>query len=81
MIYFIALIVGWIAGVLAVWSVCAFRGKSDRWKRQMFYSAPIWMLPIFAVHRLGWYALFAAFATYGLVFLALWMDSRKKLPR
>jgi len=81
MVFLFALLAGWIAGALAVWTVCVLRQRTELWRRHLFYSAPLWMLPVFAAYRLGWYSLLVSIATYGLVFLVLWMDSRKKFPR
>jgi hypothetical protein len=81
MIYLFALLAGWLAGSLAVWTVCLLRRRRDLWARHLFYSAPLWSLPVYAVHWLGWHSLLVSFATYGLVLLALWMDSRNRFPR
>lgn len=80
MIYLSALLSGWLAGALAVWTVCLLRRRTDLWARHLFYCAPLWSLPVCAVHFLGWYALLVSLVTYGLVLLVFWMDSRRKFP-
>ena len=79
--FFSAVVVGWTAGILAVLTVLASRGRIDLWSRYFAYSCPAVAFSTAAEHWFGWYSLLAAFPLYGLTCLVFWLDIRKKFPR
>ena len=73
-----SMVLGIVAGILAVLSVLALRGRVELWKNHMNYVWSPGFLIMAASHWLGWYGLLITFPAYALVFLAFWFDSRKK---
>jgi hypothetical protein len=72
---------GWIAGIAAVLLFLALRRRLDLWSRYINYAGSAGALTMGLSHWMAWYGLLVAIPAGGLVFLAIWMDSRKKFPR
>jgi len=81
MAFFSAVIVGWAAGMLAVLTVLASRGRIDLWWRYFAYACPAVPFCIAAEHWFGWYSVLTAFPLYGLTYFVVWLDIRKKFPK
>ena len=79
--FFSEAVVGWAAGILAVLTVLASRGRVDLWSRYFAYSCPAVAFSMASEHRWSWYALLTAFPLYALTCLVFWLDIRKKFPR
>lgn len=76
-----SMIVGWIGGITAVLLFLAMRRRLDLWSRYMNYAGSAGFLTMGLSHWMAWYGLLIAVPAGGLVFFAIWMDSRKKFPR
>ena len=72
---------GFVAGIGAVLLFLALRQRLDLWSRYVGYATPGGFLTMAAAHWMGWYGLLIAVPASGIVFLATWLDSRKKFPR
>ncbi|HZQ48626.1 MAG TPA: hypothetical protein VFC07_16530 [Verrucomicrobiae bacterium] len=76
-----ALPIGWLSGLAAILAVLNLRRRHDLWKNYLARASVAPVLTVSLANLYGWYFLFGALPVALLVFMAFWLDTRKRFPK